>query len=214
MLAFIKDIFQILNNYFIYIYPGIISIFIYKYLEGKKCEENHILVIKSITISYLYVVFLEEVIRFNVNSPERVEILPHVVLLFVSIGLPFIWYKIINSKWFENIQKKMRISTRRSSNPIEIALSKENKLWVCVYMDDLGIMYEGYVRNYVKDVERLTYLMLSQYRISKLKEGTNQYEQTYPASTQGRKSVVSKKDWVILYFEHITRIEIVYNKEH
>lgn len=117
-------------------------------------------------------------------------------------------------KWFEKIQKWLKISTRRSSNPTEIALSKEKSPWVCVYMDELGIMYEGYIRNYVKDVDRMTYLMLSQYKISKLKGNTNEYEQTYPAIIQGTESDVSKKDWVILYFEHITRIEIVYENEH
>ena len=67
MLEFITDILQILNNYITYIYPGLISIFVYKYLEGKKVEENSIIVIKSIAISYLYMVFLQKVIQFNLN---------------------------------------------------------------------------------------------------------------------------------------------------
>lgn len=214
MLEFITGILQILNNYITYIYPGLITIFVYKYLEGKKIEENNIIVIKSIAISYLYMVFLQKVIQLNLNIPKLTKIFPHVVLLIVSIVLPIILYKIVNAKWFEIIQKRLKISTRRSSNPIEIALSKGETPWVCVYMDEIGIMYEGYIRNYVKDEDRLTYLMLSQYKISKLKENTNKYEQTYPTSIQGTVADVSKKDWVILYFEHITRIEIVYNNEH
>ena len=159
-------------------------------------------------------VFLQKVIQFNLNIPKLTKILPHVILLIASVILPIIFYKIVNAKWFEKIQKWLKISTRRSSNPTEIALSKEKSPWVCVYMDELGIMYEGYIRNYVKDVDRMTYLMLSQYKISKLKGNTNEYEQTYPAIIQGTESDVSKKDWVILYFEHITRIEIVYENEH
>ena len=159
-------------------------------------------------------VFLQKVIQFDLNIPMLTKIFPHVVLLIVSVILPIALYKIVNAKWFEKIQKWLKITTRRSSNPIEIALSKGETPWVCVYMDELGIMYEGYIRNYVKDVDRLTYLMLSQYKISKLKDNTNEYELTYPASIQGTVSDVSKKDWVILYFEHITRIEIVYNKEY
>lgn len=214
MLKHITDILQILNNYITYIYPGLISIFVYNYLEGKKVEENSVIVIKSIAISYLYMVFLQKVIQFDLNIPMLTKIFPHVVLLIVSIILPIALYKIVNAKWFEKIQKWLKITTRRSSNPIEIALSKGENPWVCVYMDELGIMYEGYIRNYVKDVDRLTYLMLSQYKISKLKDNINEYELTYPASIQGTVSDVSKKDWVILYFEHITRIEIVYNKEY
>ena len=33
MLEFITDILQILNNYITYIYPGLISIFVYKYFK-------------------------------------------------------------------------------------------------------------------------------------------------------------------------------------
>lgn len=214
MLELITDILQILNNYTIYIYPGLITLFVYKHLEGKKFEENNIIVIKSIAISYLYVVFLQRVIQLNLNIPELTKIFPHIVLLIVSIVLPFVFYKIVNAKWFEKIGKWLKISTRRSSNPIEIASSLEKSPWVCVYMDEQKVMYEGYVRNYVKDVDRLTYLMLSQYKISKLNESTNVYEQTYPANIEGTVSEVSKKDWVILYFEHITRIEIAFKEEH
>lgn len=214
MLENIADILQILNNYITYIYPGLISIFIYKYLEGKKFKENNIIVIKSIAISYLYIVFLQKILHLNLNIPKLTKIFPHIVLLSVSIILPIIFYKCVNAKWFENIQKWLSISTRMSSNPIEIILSKEQNPWVCVYMDELGIMYEGYIRNYVKDVDRLTYLILSQYKISKFKENTKEYEQTYPINSDGDPLNVSKVDWVILYFEHITRIEIVYKNEH
>ena len=214
MLVFFTEVLQILNNYITYIYPGLLSIFVYKYLEGKKFEENNIIVIKSIAISYLYMVFLQKVIQLNLNIPKLTKIFPHLVLLIVSVVLPIILYKIVNAQWFEKVQKWMKISTRRSSNPIEIALSKGETPWVCVYMDEIGIMYEGYIRNYVKDVDRLTYLMISQYKISKLDESTNTYKQTYPAIIPGTVSDVSKKDWVILYFEYITRIEIVYNSEH
>ena len=62
MLEIVSDILQILNNYITYIYPGLLSIFVYKYIEGRKFEENYILVIKSIAISYLYIVFLQKVI--------------------------------------------------------------------------------------------------------------------------------------------------------
>ena len=214
MLKNITDILQILNNYITYIYPGLISIFIYKYLEGKKFKENNIIIIKSIAISYLYIVFLQKIIHLNLNIPKLTKIFPHIVLLSVSIILPIIFYKCVNAKWFEKIQKWLNISTRMSSNPIEIILSKEEKPWVCVYMDELGIMYEGYIRNYVKDVDRLTYLILSQYKISKFKENTNEYAQTYPIDSDGEPLNVSKADWIILYFEHITRIEIVYKNEH
>lgn len=210
----VEEVLQILNNYITYIYPGLISIFVYKYLDGKKIEENRIIIIKSIVISYLYIVFLQKIIQFDLHNPKPTRVLLHVILLIVSIVLPIILYKTVNAKWFEKIVKWLKISTRRSSNPIEIALSKGEKPWVCVYMDELGIMYEGYIRNYVKDVERMTYIMLSQYRISKIKENTNTYEQTYPVSIQGTVSDVSKKDWVILYFEYITRIEMIYNDEH
>ena len=95
MLEFITDILQILNNYITYIYPGLISIFVYKYLEGKKVEENSIIVIKSIAISYLYMVFLQKVIQFNLNIPKLTKILPHVILLIASVILPIIYIRLL-----------------------------------------------------------------------------------------------------------------------
>ena len=214
MLEIVSDILQILNNYITYIYPGLLSIFVYKYIEGRKFEENYILVIKSISISYLYIVFLQKVIRLNMSIPKLTRILPHVILLTVSIILPIVLYKIVNAKWFEKLKKRLNIKTRMSSNPIEIALSNEKEPWVSVYMDELGVMYDGYIRNYVKDTEHMSYLMLSQYRISKLNEDTNVYEQTFPTEIEGTVANVSKKEWVILYFKDITRIEILYNNDH
>lgn len=214
MLEIVSDILQILNNYITYIYPGLLSIFVYKYIEGRKFEENYILVIKSIAISYLYIVFLQKVIRLNMSIPKLTRILPHVILLTVSIILPIVLYKIVNAKWFEKLKKRLNIKTRMSSNPIEIALSNEKEPWVSVYMDELGVMYDGYIRNYVKDTEHMSYLMLSQYRISKLNEDTNVYEQTFPTEIEGTVANVSKKEWVILYFKDITRIEILYNNDH
>ena len=214
MLKIITDTLQILNNYITYIYPGLLSIFIYKYLEGKKFEENNITVIKSIAISYLYMVFFQNVVQLNLNIPKLTKIFPHVVLLTISVVLPFILYKILNTKYFEKIREWLKISTRSSSNPIEIALSKEKSPWVCVYMDKIGIMYEGYIRNYVKDEDRMSYLMISQYKISKINKSTNTYKQTYPEKTGETEPDVRQQDWVILYFEHITRIEIDYEREH
>lgn len=140
MLEIVSDILQILNNYITYIYPGLLSIFVYKYIEGRKFEENYILVIKSIAISYLYIVFLQKVIRLNMSIPKLTRILPHVILLTVSIILPIVLYKIVNAKWFEKLKKRLNIKTRMSSNPIEIALSNEKEPWVSVYMDELGVI--------------------------------------------------------------------------
>lgn len=128
MLEIVSDILQILNNYITYIYPGLLSIFVYKYIEGRKFEENYILVIKSIAISYLYIVFLQKVIRLNMSIPKLTRILPHVILLTVSIILPIVLYKIVNAKWFEKLKKRLNIKTRMSSNPIEIALSNTKVL--------------------------------------------------------------------------------------
>ena len=211
----VSYILQILNNYIVFVYPGWISLFVYTYLDGKKQEENLLLIIKSIIISHFYLKVLEYILNFNLDSFQSMELSHHVILLMLSITLPILFYKFLHSKFFNCIQSFLGISTRISSNPIEIALSKENDIpCVNVYMDELGIMYEGFIRNYVKDTERLNYLMLSNYKLFKIKTGTNKYKQTFPLKGHNQERQINKKNWVILYFNQITRIELAYNEEH
>lgn len=211
------SILTILNDYIIFIYPGWISLFFYAYLDGKRHEENLLLIIKSIIISHFYLKGLQYIFHHNLVSFQVMASLNHVILFVLAITLPLLFYKFVHSKLFNCIQKTFGISTRISSNPIEIALSKSNNdsPCVCVYMDELGIMYEGFIRNYIKDTKQMTYLMLSNYKIFKLKTGTNKYKQTFPSKKHKKQEQeVNQKNWVILYFNQITRIELAYNEEY
>lgn len=138
----------------------------------------------------------------------------HILLIIAAVIIPYVFHTLLGTSVFRKILKFMKINTNIDDNPMDVALFKEKPLWVCAYMDELNVMYEGFVRNYVSDIERFKYIMLSQYRISRLDNDTNQYEQTYPPKVGNTRGDVSKKDWVILDMSNVTRIEIVYKSEH
>ena len=217
MVEKIQELLNILTDYIIFIYPGFLSFYIFKYIEGKKVEETSLLVIKSIVLSYIYLIVLSCFIHFDIKDPNSISKIGHIIIFIASIGLPVLLYTVVEAKWFIKLQKKFKITTRRISNPIQLALWNDKNLLACVYMDDYGIMYEGQIRNYVRDTDRLNYLMLSNYKISRINktsEEYSKYDQTYPVEKSAEDKKIRHNEWVILYFDKISRIEILYNQDH
>lgn len=52
---------QNLAGYIVYIYPGIISIYLYNFFKAKKTKDTQAFLIKSFAISYLYNLLLQVV---------------------------------------------------------------------------------------------------------------------------------------------------------
>ena len=90
LIALLKDTRQIeivLQNilrYVIYIYPGLISIYWYDFLEAKSTKDTKALVIKSFSISYLYNIVLGQFLVYRYY-----EIVYNVFLIAMSIGVPW-----------------------------------------------------------------------------------------------------------------------------
>lgn len=68
---FVKDLLGVLKEYFIYIYPGIISLFIFRFANGKKFVEDKISLLKSIVISYVYVILLSIFIKIDFENVSK-----------------------------------------------------------------------------------------------------------------------------------------------
>lgn len=212
-----------LKEYLIFLYPGFITIYIFKYVDGKKIEETKLLVVKSIIVSYIYLLILSPILGFTIDSSVSSSLKVHYWAIVMSVLIPLVIYCLISSEKFNIFQKKIGIQTRRDSNPIDIALTIEKCPLVSVYMDEYGVMYEGEVRNYVKDPDRSDYIMLSGYRVWRLFETEDsegnviakEYKQIYPKPRSSEdKSDTRHNEWVILYSKDITRIEVLYNYNH
>lgn len=209
MSSLIEQTLLVLQNYFVYLYPGIITIFVYRFIKGWEVEENKNLVIKAIVISYLYVLLLQQFIYVDLIKEKNIPISFHVFLILISIILPYLWWKFLNFSCFKCVMKRFGISTNIYDNPLDIIRAYESSVWLKVYLED-GVRYSGYLRNYVSELERARYMMLSQYRVAHYSQEKNVYEQIYPIDD----GIESKKDWVILDKQKIIRIEVMFNEEH
>lgn len=205
----LKDIMLMLQNYFVYIYPGIISLAVFKFVRGCAVEENKNLLIKGIAISYLYVLTLQQFLQVDLNDAASIPLSFHAWLLLISVAVPYIWWKILSSNCFKCFLKKRGIDTNIEENPLDIIRQHESSVWLNVYLED-GVMYSGYLRNYVSELNRARYMMLSQYRVNRFDSTTNAYKMVYPRAGENE----SKKDWVILDRKKIIRIEVAFKNEH
>lgn len=201
----IKALLEVVKQYIIYVYPGFITLAIYRFALSKSIEESKNTFIKSIIISYLYVLPFQLLGK----DPIKLEFGQHLILIIGAIILPIIWNAIIRTNRFKKIIRFLGIKTEIYDNLMDIMFYKEDgTVWARAYMDDQRIMYEGSLRHYESDINRKQQIILSGYRIYNYNETTKKYELSeYDYSSD-------HKQWVRLLEENITRMEFVYKQEH
>ena len=251
MLVFVDETLKILATYFVYLYPGFIFLWVYRFLKGLNFKETKESIIKCIVISYVlktyWLKWLDLFLDLTVNKIFPKWIFPtsadmHPVLMLSSIVLPFVIWKLRDAKWVTSVLKIFGIGTNFRDNPLDIANHYQSGPWIRAIMDDYGVLYEGYLRNFNNDLETGEFIMISNYMISKLNKDTNTYVQTYPVPEDEGKDkkkkkkdhekpvevvqiteqeipneeekVTGSKEWVVLSRSKITRLEIDFNDPH
>lgn len=201
----IIELLEIVKRYIIYIYPGFITLVIYRFAIYKSVEENKNTVIKSIIISYFYTLPFSLLSKID---PTTFKFVHHITITLIAIAIPILWNIIIRKKWFKTIIRKIGIKTEIYDNLMDIMFNKENgTVWVRAYMDKEKIMYEGSLRHYESDINRQQQVILSGYRMYNYNKNTEKYEKTFDYSND-------QKQWVRILEENITRMEFVYQSEH
>ena len=201
----IIELLEIVKRYIIYIYPGFLTLVIYRFAMYKSVEENKNTVVKSIIISYLYT--LPFSLLFGID-PTTFKFVHHIIIFLIAIAIPIIWNIIVRKNWFKLIIRKIGIKTEIYDNQMDIMFNKENgTVWVRAYMDEQKVMYEGTLRHYESDINRQQQVILSGYRMYNYDENTHKYEKTFDYSND-------QKQWVRILEENITRMEFVYKSEH
>lgn len=205
MSDFVADILFVLKEYFIYLYPGAITFFTFKFARGKKLSEDKISVLKMLIISYLYVSLVGLFIPFDImNAPTKI----HIILIALSFVTPIILNIFSRFKWVHTVLKWLSINTLFNDNMLDVIVSQEkndkkNGIALKIFMDDKGLMYEGMLRVHESDPNRDRKIALSGYR-------------RYVYDEEGKRFVV-KNDyncdnsrWVVVDEKDISRIEIKY----
>lgn len=176
----IIDILNVINNYIVYIYPGLISLIVYSFIQGKPFEENKNTIIKSVAISFLYIILLQELIVFKPGDISGRDIKAHLILILSAVIFPYVLVKITGLKITKSFIRKIGIKSNVKNNPLDIALEYEKSVYISAYLDDYNVMYAGWLRNHTSDINEAKYIMLSHYVVYRYLEELNKYVEVYP----------------------------------
>lgn len=197
----VESVLKVLTDYLQYFYPGFIFLWIFQFIRGKNFKENDISIIKSIIISYLLICVSKLPLIERINQDF--------FLVTISIVLPYIIVLISEKEWVKIALDFIGVKTSIHDNIIDLVKGMvkneddRNKLALKVYMDEIGIMYYGWLRIHESDNENNNIIALSSYiRYKKAQDG--QYVENMATLPNNSKN----KEWVIIDGKDITRIEI------
>lgn len=206
MLETIKGTLELLEQYFVYIYPGFISYFVLCFAKAKKFKKNQITLLTSIIVSYVYIIIYNYISDIEIKSYNSID---YLLLLGIAVILPLIWNWISQTKWLERILRSLHINTTVETNVWDFiryrAKEKNEGLSIKVFLDDLGIMYEGGLRYHESEPEKEQTLCLSGYRRYKKNE-YGKYEVTHDYADDTSR-------WVLVKINDVKRVEIKYDSD-
>lgn len=159
---------QNIASYVIYIYPGIISIYLYNFFSARTTKNTQAFVIKSFAISYLYNLLVQTSVSemsFLKEKPSKNSVIYNIVLIIVSFLIPYLCYRFKMSKVFAFICECFRISTSATDVPFELLGDKEEE-YTClkIYLKDEPYAYIGYLGEYEYEDGHDKYIILTGYR--------------------------------------------------
>lgn len=181
-----------LAKYIVYVYPGYITIYIYRFLRAKCVDGNKEIMIKSIAISFLYKLILDKAL-------SETEIIYHFWMIIISVVIPYIAYLAQKSDTTQRALEVLGINTRLEENEIEILDNGERSAWVKVYLKEDKIVYEGFLGETEMESGKRQFIILKKYRKYMLdKKGhPNPYIEEHDQD----------EDKVLIFYEDVKRIE-------
>ncbi len=159
---------QTLASYVIYVYPGILSIYWFNFLNARTTKNTQAFLAKSFAISYLYNICLKtslKQITFEKTTPNEKSIIYNAILIIGSFVFPYVWHRVKQSKLSIKICEWLKIDTSIVSVPFELISDKEEQ-YTClkVYLTNSPYIYIGYLEQYEYEEEHEKYVILTGYR--------------------------------------------------
>ena len=181
-----------LANYVIYIYPGYITIYLYRFFRAKCTDGNKEILFKSIVISFLYKMVLDRIL-------VETEIMYHVWMIVISVIVPYTAYMAQKSDTIQRAMEILEINTRFEENEIEILDNGECSAWVTVYLKEDKIVYEGFLGETEMESGKRQFIILKKYR-------------KYTVDKKGHPNPYIEEhnqdeDKVLIFYEDVKRIE-------
>lgn len=205
----ILKIIQSLPEYIKYIFPGYLSMYTYLFLRGKTIKDNSYIIMKSIAISYIYLWVLEWIKNIEcLNNLEDIifesvpyELKQSICLVILGIVFPYVFYRIITLKKTQTFLSKLKIQTTFYDNEIEMLAEFDEGAWLCVYLNDDEVVYEGSLGNKELDDDKRKYICLNSYYKYLLNEEGKPKE---PYIEDHEKE---PEETVMIFYDSVKRIE-------
>lgn len=149
-----------LPKYITLFYPGYIVVYLYFFFTGKNMKDGNWMAIKAIFISYLINILCNAIlVRMKVDSAVCLNLTLVIFSFVVGYGAA----KIKGSMLFEKILNWIKADTVFGEDEFEILRDSDRSAWICVYLKDSDIVYEGSLREVNLNSENKKYICLSGY---------------------------------------------------
>lgn len=205
----VKDIIDYLPTLICYLYPGILTIYVFLFGRSEKFKITSNGIFFSIILSYIEILFLRlifnivNLIPFVDLSCSLHDILFNFALLMFAVLLGYFTFLINKSEKFSDLLEKLNIQTRMETNEIqilkaELGFEDKESLYMKVYIADSPIAYMGYLRNKEVEYGNNRFFCLSHYQKIMIKD-------------DGKENVIYKaqndEDRVTIYYNQIKYFE-------
>lgn len=164
-------IIQSIPEYIKYIYPGYLTIYTYFFFRGRTIKDNNYILVKSIAISYIYLWIIEwlrnikllnsVVDIFFTNIPF--ELKQNICLIVLAIIFSYMFYRAAISEKTPDLLSKVKIQTTFYGNEIEMLAEFDKGAWLCIYLKDDEVVYEGSLGKKQLDEGERKYICLDAY---------------------------------------------------
>ena len=144
----VDDILKIIDaipDYIKYIYPGYLTMYIFCFLKGRTLKDSNYVLMKSVAISYLFIL-VEQMIAEKIDLRLlgiSYALKENMCLILLSIAFSYGLYRITISDYIQNTMGKVGIITTFYDNEIEVLSNYNKGAWLCVYLKDDSVVYEG-----------------------------------------------------------------------
>lgn len=149
-----------LPRYITLFYPGYIVVYLYFFFTGKNMKDGNWMAIKAVFISYLINILCNAILtRIKIDSAVYFNL----SLIILSVVIGYGSAKIKGSSLFEKALNWIKADTVFGEDEFEILRNDNRSAWVCVYLKDSNVVYEGSLREVNLNSESKKYICLSGY---------------------------------------------------
>lgn len=182
-----------LPEYLKYVYPGYISIYLYMFFKAKTVSETKGILLKSVVISYLYVTAIDQL---SIAS----QLYENFWLILISVVFAYIAYLFTKSDYTRVVLDTMNVQTTFYENEMDALLGDDSGAWLCVYIKDENLVYEGWLHYDEMEAPR-KYISLTNYRKYMLDEDGS------PRKRYIEEHDNDHEEEVLIFWDEIKRIE-------